>query len=63
MYGTGTTTSIRKCRVCLCSEDQACMPGSCYWVSKDLCSECVKKNPQVATPEELLSFKNQEGLI
>ncbi len=63
MYETKEPKTIRKCRVCLCTDDTACMPGSCYWVSEDLCSECVKKNPNVATPDELLNFKNQEGLI
>lgn len=32
----------RKCRVCGCTEDNACV-GGCYWVDTDLCSECVGK--------------------
>lgn len=30
----------RKCRVCGCTEDDACA-GPCYWVELDLCSACV----------------------
>lgn len=29
--------SIRRCRVCGCTDDNAC-PGGCYWVEDDLCS-------------------------
>lgn len=32
--------SERKCRVCGCSDFNAC-PGPCYWVEDDLCSECA----------------------
>lgn len=28
------------CRVCGCTDDNAC-DGGCYWVEKDLCSQCV----------------------
>lgn len=35
--------SQRRCRVCGCTDDNACMPHSCYWVEDDLCSECVDK--------------------
>ncbi|MDD4566090.1 MAG: hypothetical protein PHE79_11530 [Eubacteriales bacterium] len=27
------------CRVCGCTQDNAC-PGGCYWVEEDLCSAC-----------------------
>ena len=30
----------QKCRVCGCSEYNAC-PGGCYWVEDDLCSKCA----------------------
>lgn len=30
----------RVCRICGCTWNNAC-PGGCYWVEKDLCSECV----------------------
>ncbi|MBQ6274451.1 MAG: hypothetical protein IJK63_09535 [Oscillospiraceae bacterium] len=33
----------RRCRVCGCTDDNACMPHSCYWVEDDLCSECAGK--------------------
>ena len=28
------------CHVCGCTEDNAC-PGGCWWVEKDLCSNCA----------------------
>jgi hypothetical protein len=31
--------ALRVCRVCGCSEFNACWAG-CYWVEKDLCSAC-----------------------
>ena len=34
--------SIRKCRVCGCSDFHAC-PGGCFWVESDLCSACHVK--------------------
>ncbi|MEI8200734.1 MAG: ParB/RepB/Spo0J family partition protein [Eubacteriales bacterium] len=30
----------RSCRVCGCTEDNACQ-GGCYWVEQDLCSQCA----------------------
>lgn len=35
-------SSNRKCRVCGCTENNAC-PGGCFWVEVDLCSECIGK--------------------
>lgn len=32
--------TVRRCRVCKCTEDHAC-EGGCYWVFADLCSSCV----------------------
>lgn len=32
----------RRCRVCGCTERNAC-PGGCHWVEWDLCSECAGK--------------------
>ncbi len=29
----------RSCRVCGCTQDNAC-PGGCYWIAEDLCSMC-----------------------
>lgn len=31
---------IGVCRLCRCSESDACIP-TCYWVEPDLCSECA----------------------
>lgn len=31
---------IRRCRVCGCTDDDACS-GGCYWVEPDLCSMCA----------------------
>ncbi len=31
----------RRCRVCGCTDDNACL-GGCYWVEDDLCSECAE---------------------
>lgn len=33
----------RKCRVCGCTEYNAC-EGGCYWVAEDLCSKCVENS-------------------
>lgn len=33
----------RRCRVCGCTDENACAPTSCYWVEADLCSECGGK--------------------
>jgi len=32
---------VRRCRVCGCTDDRACL-GGCAWVSADLCSTCAK---------------------
>jgi len=44
-YGnpTITRTTPRKCRICGCTDNRACMSsrGPCYWVEPDLCSGCV----------------------
>ncbi|QOC24809.1 hypothetical protein IC744_16235 [Microbacterium hominis] len=31
---------VRRCRVCQCTDDVACMSG-CWWVEEDLCSSCA----------------------
>lgn len=40
---------VRACRVCGCTDDQACETdqGPCSWVDKDLCSACVVDLPPV----------------
>jgi len=35
----------RTCRVCGCTDDQAC-EGGCHWVEDDLCSSCAPKEDQ-----------------
>ena len=34
--------SEQVCRVCGCTEGNAC-PGGCWWIEDDLCSECARK--------------------
>lgn len=43
----------RLCRVCACSEWDACASdllgtGSCHWVEHDLCSACADKAEEIA---------------
>jgi hypothetical protein len=41
------TGQVRTCRVCHCTDDNACMKGlhgACYWVEADLCSECKSES-------------------
>jgi hypothetical protein len=37
-----------KCRVCGCTEDNACVTddGPCFWVEEDLCSACASKSEE-----------------
>lgn len=37
-----TDEQERRCRVCGCTQNNAC-PGGCYWVEYDLCSRCAGK--------------------
>lgn len=30
---------VRRCRVCKCTDARACV-GGCWWVERDLCSQC-----------------------
>jgi len=39
---------VQICRVCGCSQEDAC-EGGCSWVEKDLCSSCVGKGPEQKT--------------
>lgn len=36
-------TEDRACRVCGCTDYEACSPSGCHWVDVDLCSECVAR--------------------
>jgi hypothetical protein len=35
----GEVASVRRCRVCGCTDEEGCLEG-CYWVAEDLCSSC-----------------------
>lgn len=36
---------VRRCRVCGCTDTEAC-EGGCYWVEYNLCSNCVDKKDE-----------------
>ena len=62
-YGTEETVpmgSARICRICGCTDDNAC-PEICWWVSWDLCSECCRKHPERATEEEKQMYAVMSG--
>lgn len=40
-YGIEMLDWSTVCRVCDCTEEEACMPEGCEWVEPDLCSSCV----------------------
>lgn len=42
-HGLGGVDHDPACRVCGCTENNACQPNRCHWVEPDLCSECVGK--------------------
>lgn len=33
--------AVRRCRVCGCTDDNACQPDPCHWVEPNLCSACA----------------------
>lgn len=37
------------CRVCGCTQENAC-PGGCWWVEDDLCSSCCEKLKSLSAP-------------
>lgn len=43
LFDVNTTVEEAECRICGCTNSQAC-PDGCYWVSVDLCSQCVGGN-------------------
>lgn len=46
----------RKCIACGCTDSRACA-GGCYWVTKDLCSNCVSIiNPIAADLAKVINF-------
>ncbi len=46
----------RKCRVCGCTQNNAC-PGGCYWIERDLCSNCAVCEHCGKTGEEIDIYK------
>ena len=46
----------RICRICGCTEDNAC-EGGCSWVEEDLCSSCADKKE----PEESEDGEDEDG--
>ncbi len=45
------TSTAGVCRVCGCTEDNACEMESgepCHWVEPDLCSACVEEDTEAA---------------
>lgn len=52
--GAGPVFDVRKCRVCGCTDDRACV-GGCFWVEEDLCSACQAKAEEAAkTAQEIV---------
>lgn len=54
----------RVCRVCGCTEDNAC-EGGCSWVEEDLCSACVddKKENEEETKEDEADVEAPAALV
>jgi hypothetical protein len=55
----------QKCRVCGCTEDNACK-GGCYWVEDDLCSRCAEmglteKVERPSCDQDDCPFNDREG--
>ena len=50
MTATAEFANPRRCRVCGCTDDKACMTdaGPCHWIEPDLCSACEGKDPRHA---------------
>ncbi len=46
-----------KCRVCGCTEDNACVTehGSCHWVQENLCSVCADFSQMPAAYQEAIN--------
>jgi hypothetical protein len=47
--------AVRKCRVCGCTEDHACLTadGPCHWVEDDLCSVCADRGGYPPEEDEI----------
>ncbi len=49
----------QKCRICGCTENDAC-EGGCYWVENDLCSKCAEK---MKNEEKEVPIKSDETAV
>lgn len=51
--GAAGVPEPRLCRICACSEDDACIDPmthlGCAWVAADLCSACIAPTPSAAS--------------
>lgn len=58
-YMQGRTTMKKEptCRVCGCTQSNAC-PGGCHWVEKDLCSACERAQERAVYPIAEKNFTN-----
>jgi len=58
--------SERKCKVCGCTQNNAC-PGGCYWVEDDLCSACntilIKKSVITFNSKDKKTVKEEAKVI
>jgi hypothetical protein len=55
------------CRICGCTDDEAC-EGGCFWLDSTatLCSQCKTAGPGgrlIITPDELPELELDEGLL
>ena len=48
----GPLFDLRTCRVCGCTDDEAC-EGGCTWVEEDLCSRCAQPHRARITPRQV----------
>jgi hypothetical protein len=53
---------LRVCRICGCSEYNACENG-CFWVEEDLCSECVNKGINLKNKQSLLQIIDSSKVL
>jgi len=54
----------KKCRVCGCTENNACEDG-CYWVEDNLCSKCeenVQQNEEIVQQSEGIVHENETSV-
>lgn len=58
-YCSACGPDLRFCHGCGCTDEAACLPHSCYWVSENECSECERKSRM---PEEgIVLLEKQKG--